>query len=141
MEDKEKEKEKEQKENNEDNKATEIQNYQLKIKELNNKISVLIKGVKEEREKSKNLAKEIEEYNLQKIIKDETISKLKSENESLNSILSNKDPKAYFENITKLNNDINFNPEEYDLMKKENVQLKEENKELVEQNTELIKQI
>ena len=71
----------------------------------------------------------------------ETISKLKSENESLNSILSNKDPKAYFENITKLNNDINFNPEEYDLMKKENVQLKEENKELVEQNTELIKQI
>ena len=143
MEDKEneKEKEKEKKENNEDNKEIEIQNYQLKIKELNNKISVLIKGVKEEREKSKNLAKEIEEYNLQKIIKDETISKLKSENESLNSILSNKDPKAYFDNITKLNLDINFNPEEYDLMKKENVQLKEENKELVEQNSELIKQI
>ena len=141
MEDKEKEKEKEKKENDEDNKAIEIQNYQLKIKELNNKISVLIKGVKEEREKSKNLAKEIEEYNLQKIIKDETISKLKSENESLNSILSNKDPKAYFDNITKLNLDINFNPEEYDLMKKENVQLKEENKELVEQNSELIKQI
>ena len=112
MKDKEKEKEKEKKENDEDNKAIEIQNYQLKIKELNNKISVLIKGVKEEREKSKNLAKEIEEYNLQKIIKDETISKLKSENESLNSILSNKDPKAYFDNITKLNNDINFNPEE-----------------------------
>ena len=141
MEDKEKEKEKEKKENDEDNKAIEIQNYQLKIKELNNKISVLIKGVKEEREKSKNLEKKIEEYNLQKIIKDETISKLKSENESLNSILSNKDPKAYFDNITKLNLDINFNPEEYDLMKKENVQLKEENKELVEQNSELIKQI
>ena len=146
MEDKEKEKEiekekKEKTENDEDNKAIEIQNYQLKIKELNNKISVLIKGVKEEREKSKNLEKKIEEYNLQKIIKDETISKLKSENESLNSILSNKDPKAYFDNITKLNLDINFNPEEYDLMKKENVQLKEENKELIEQNSELIKQI
>ena len=62
MEDKEKEKEiekekKEKTENDEDNKAIEIQNYQLKIKELNNKISVLIKGVKEEREKSKNLEK------------------------------------------------------------------------------------
>ena len=120
---------------NQDKSNNELQNYQQKIKELNNKINVLIKGVKEEREKTKKLSKEIEVLNLDKILKDETISKLKSENDSLNLILSKDDPKSYFENITKLNNDINFNPEEYDLMKKENVKIKEENKILMEQNS------
>ena len=120
---------------NNDKLNNELQNYQHKIKELNNKINVLIKGVKEEREKTKKLSKEIEVLNLDKILKDETISKLKSENDSLNLILSKDDPKTYFENITKLNNDINFNPEEYDLMKKENVKIKEENKILMEQNS------
>ena len=140
MEEKEKDIIEEQKENSEPS-NNEIQNYQHKIKELNNKINVLIKGVKEEREKSKKLAKELEVLNLDKILKEETISKLRSENESLNMILSKDDPKSYFENITKLNTDINFNPEEYDLMKKENVQLKEENKTLMEQNSILINKI
>ena len=130
----------EKKENNEQF-NNEMKNYQHKIKELNNKINVLIKGVKEEREKSKKLAKELEVLNLDKILKEETISKLRSENESLNMILSKDDPKSYFENITKLNTDINFNPEEYDLMKKENLQLKEENKTLMEQNSILINKI
>ncbi len=119
----------------------EILNYQQKIKELNNKINVLIKGVKEEREKSKQYANQIEALNLDKILKEETISKLKSENESLNLMLSKDDPKSYFESITQLNNDINFNPEEYDSIKKENVQLKEENKTLMEQNSVLINKI
>ena len=119
----------------------EILNYQQKIKELNNKINVLIKGVKEEREKSKQYANQIEALNLDKILKEETISKLKSENESLNLMLSKDDPKSYFESITQLNNDINFNPEEYDSIKKENVQLKEENKTLMDQNSVLINKI
>ena len=140
MEEKEKDIIEEKKENSEPS-NNEIQNYQHKIKELNNKINVLIKGVKEEREKSKKLAKELEVLNLDKILKEETISKLRSENESLNMILSKDDPKSYFENITKLNTDINFNPEEYDLMKKENIQLKEENKTLMEQNSILINKI
>ena len=89
-----------------------------KIKELNYKISVLIKGIKEEKEKTKSLSKEIELLKYDQISKDEQISKLKSENESLNLFLSNNDPKTYFENITKINtNNINFNPEEYNLMK------------------------
>ena len=50
-------------------------------------------------------------------------------------IISKDDPKSYFGKINKLNTDINFNPEEYDLIKKENVQLKEENKTLMEQNS------
>ena len=128
-------------EKNDENKVqneNEIQNYKLKIKELNSKINVLIKGIKEEREKTKKLTNDIEVLNLDKIVKEETISKLKNENESLNSILSKDDPKSYFENITKLNTDINFNPEEYNSMKKENVQLKEECKKLMQQNSELI---
>ena len=119
----------------------EILNYQQKVKELNNKINVLIKGVKEEREKSKQYANQIEALNLDKILKEETISKLKSENESLNLMLSKDDPKSYFESITQLNNDINFNPEEYDSIKKENLQLKEENKTLMDQNSVLINKI
>ena len=107
-----------------------------KIKELNNKISVLIKGIKEEREKSKSLAKEIELLKYDKILKDEQISKLKSENESLNLFLSKNDPKSYFENITKINtNNINFNPEEYTSMKEENIKLKKENNILIENNS------
>ena len=107
-----------------------------KIKELNNKISVLIKGIKEEREKSKSLAKEIELLKYDQILKDEQISKLKSENESLNLFLSKNDPKSYFENITKINtNNINFNPEEYDSMKEENIKLKKENNILIENNS------
>ena len=141
MEEKNKEINEEIKEQNKQSNNNEIQNYQSKIKELNNKINVLIKGVKEEREKSKKLSKEIEVLNLDKILKEETISKLRSENESLNSILSKDDPKSYFENITKLNTDINFNPEEYDKMKKENVQLIEEKNNLIEQNSELINKI
>ena len=107
-----------------------------KIKELNNKISVLIKGIKEEREKSKLLTKEIELLKYDKILKDEQISKLKSENESLNLFLSKDDPKSYFENITKINtNNINFNPEEYNIMKEENIKLKKENNILIENNS------
>ena len=107
-----------------------------KIKELNNKISVLIKGIKEEREKSKLLTKEIELLKYDKILKDEQISKLKSENESLNLFLSKDDPKSYFENITKINtNNINFNPEEYNIMKEENIKLKKENSILIENNS------
>ena len=109
-----------------------------KFKELNNKISVLIKGIKEEREKSKSLAKELELMKYDKILKEEQISKLKSENESLNLFLSKNDPKSYFENITNINtNNINFNPEEYNLMKEENVKLKKENAILVENNSVL----
>ena len=109
-----------------------------KIKELNNKISVLIKGIKEEREKSKALTKELELLKYDKILKEEQISKLKSENESLNLFLSKNDPKSYFENITKINtNNIDFNPEEYNLMKEENVQLKKENTTLIEHNSVL----
>ena len=133
----------------------EILGLQQKIKELNNKINILIKGIKEEREKSKELTNQIEEerkkskeltsqieaLNLDKILKEETISKLKSENESLNLMLSKDDPKSYFESITQLNADISFNPEEYDSIKKENVHLKEENKALMEQNTILINKI
>ena len=133
----------------------EILNFQQKIKELNNKMNILIKGIKEEREKSKELTNQLEEerkkskeitsqieaLNLDKILKEETISKLKSENESLNLMLSKDDPKSYFESITQLNADISFNPEEYDSVKKENVHLKEENKALMEQNTELINKI
>ncbi len=137
MEDKEDENKKENDNENNDKTNNEIQSYQQKIKELTNKINVLIKGVKEEREKTKKLTNEIEVLKLDKIVKEETISKLKNENESLNSFISKDDPKSYFENITKINNDINFNPEEYDLMKKENVKLKEENKTLTEQNSEL----
>ena len=55
--------------------------------------------------------------------------------------LSKDDPKSYFENITKLNTDINFNLEEYDKMKKENVQLIEEKNNLIEKNSELINKI
>ena len=147
-------------EKNEQNKENEGQNneilgFQQKIKELNNKINILIKGIKEEREKSKELTNQIEEerkkskeltsqieaLNLDKILKEETISKLKSENESLNLMLSKDDPKSYFESITQLNADISFNPEEYDSIKKENVHLKEENKALMEQNTILINKI
>ena len=107
-----------------------------KVKELNNKISVLIKGIKEEREKSKLLTKEIELLKYDKILKDEQISKLKSENESLNLFLSKDDPKSYFENITKINtNNINFNPEEYNIMKEENIKLKKENSILIENNS------
>ena len=107
-----------------------------KVKELNNKISVLIKGIKEEREKSKLLTKEIELLKYDKILKDEQISKLKSENESLNLFLSKDDPKSYFENITKINtNNINFNPEEYNIMKEENIKLKKENNILIENNS------
>ena len=107
-----------------------------KFKELNNKISVLIKGIKEEREKSKSLAKEIELLKYDQMLKDEQISKLKSENESLNLFLSKNDPKSYFENITKINtNNINFNPEEYDSMKEENIKLKKENNILIENNS------
>ena len=120
-----------------DKKNDGTQNYILKIKELNNKINILIKGIKEEREKSKKLSEEIEVLKLDKILKEETISKLKSENESLNQILSKDDPKSYFENITKLNSDINFNPEEYSSMKKENIKLKQENKTLMDQNSEM----
>jgi len=110
-----------------------------KIKELNNKISVLIKGIKEEREKSKALTKELELLKYDKILKEEQISKLKSENESLNLFLSKNDPKSYFENITKINTNTNidFNPEEYNLMKEENVQLKKENTTLIEHNSVL----
>ena len=109
-----------------------------KIKELNNKISVLIKGIKEEREKSKALTKELELLKYDKILKEEQISKLKSENESLNLYLSKNDPKLYFENITKINtNNINFNPEEYNSMKEENVKLKKENTTLIEHNSVL----
>ena len=109
-----------------------------KIKELNYKISVLIKGIKEEKEKTKSLSKEIELLKYDQISKDEQISKLKSENESLNLFLSNNDPKTYFENITKINtNNINFNPEEYNLMKEENIKFKKENNILIEDNSML----
>ena len=109
-----------------------------KIKELNNKISVLIKGIKDEREKSKALTKELELLKYDKILKEEQISKLKSENESLNLFLSKNDPKSYFENITKINtNNIDFNPEEYNTMKEENVKLKKENTTLIEHNSVL----
>ena len=109
-----------------------------KIKELNNKIALLVKGIKEEREKNKNILKEIEILKYDKIVKEEQISKLKSENESLNLFLSKNDPKSYFENITNINtNNINFNPEEYNLMKEENVKLKKENASLVENNSVL----
>ena len=109
-----------------------------KIKELNNKISVLIKGIKEEREKSKALIKELELLKYDKILKEEQISKLKSENENLNLFLSKSDPKSYFENITKINtNNIVFNPEEYNIMKEENIKLKKENNILLEQNSVL----
>ena len=91
------ENDKEKKETNES--QNDIQFYQVQIKGLNNKLTVLIKGIKEEREKSKNLTQELETLKLEKILKDETISKLKRENESLNSILSKNDPKSYFENI------------------------------------------
>ena len=111
------------------------QNIQ-KIKELNSKISVLVKGIKEEREKTKALTKEIEMLKYDKILKEEQISKLKSENESLNLFLSKNDPKSYFENITNINtNNINFNPEEYSLMKEENIKLKKENSILIENNS------
>ena len=111
------------------------QNLQ-KIKELNSKISVLVKGIKEEREKTKALTKEIEMLKYDKILKEEQISKLKSENESLNLFLSKNDPKSYFENITNINtNNINFNPEEYSLMKEENIKLKKENSILIENNS------
>ena len=107
-----------------------------KIKELNSKISVLVKGIKEEREKTKALTKEIEMLKYDKILKEEQISKLKSENESLNLFLSKNDPKSYFENITNINtNNINFNPEEYSLMKEENIKLKKENSILIENNS------
>ena len=109
-----------------------------KIKELNYKISVLIKGIKEEKEKTKSISKEIELLKYDQISKDEQISKLKSENESLNLFLSNNDPKTYFENITKINtNNINFNPEEYNLMKEENIKFKKENNILIEDNSML----
>ena len=122
----------------EEKKSTDINPYIQKIKELNNKITVLIKGIKEEREKSKSLTKELELLKYDKILKEEQISKLKSENESLNSFLSKNDPKSYFENITKINtNNINFNPEEYSLIKEENIKLKKENNILLEQNTVL----
>ena len=133
------ENDKEKKETNES--QNDIQFYQVQIKGLNNKLTVLIKGIKEEREKSKNLTQELETLKLEKILKDETISKLKRENESLNSILSKNDPKSYFDNITKLNTTINFNPEEYNAIKEENAKLKEENKFLIEQNTELINKV
>ena len=113
-------------------------NNTQKIKELNYKISVLIKGIKEEKEKTKSLSKEIELLKYDQISKDEQISKLKSENESLNLFLSNNDPKTYFENITKINtNNINFNPEEYNLMKEENIKFKKENNILIEDNSML----
>jgi hypothetical protein len=119
-------------------KTSELPPNPQKIKELNNKISVLIKGIKEEREKSKALTKELELLKYDKILKEEQISKLKSENESLNLFLSKNDPKSYFENITKINtNNIDFNPEEYNLMKEENVQLKKENTTLIEHNSVL----
>ena len=119
-------------------KTSELTTNPQKIKELNNKISVLIKGIKEEREKSKALTKELELLKYDKILKEEQISKLKSENESLNLFLSKNDPKSYFENITKINtNNIDFNPEEYNLMKEENVQLKKENTTLIEHNSVL----
>jgi hypothetical protein len=113
-------------------------NNTQKIKELNYKISVLIKGIKEEKEKTKSLSKEIELLKYDQISKDEQIPKLKSENESLNLFLSNNDPKTYFENITKINtNNINFNPEEYNLMKEENIKFKKENNILIEDNSML----
>jgi len=117
-------------------KSSDINCSPQKLKELNNKISVLIKGIKEEREKSKSLAKELELMKYDKILKEEQISKLKSENESLNLFLSKNDPKSYFENITNINtNNINFNPEEYSLMKEENIKLKKENSILIENNS------
>ena len=107
-----------------------------KIKELNNKIALLVKGIKEEREKNKNILKEIEILKYDKIVKEEQISKLKSENESLNLFLSKNDPKSYFENITKINtNSINFNPEEFNILKEENIKIKKENNTLIEQNS------
>ena len=119
-------------------KSSDINCSPQKLKELNNKISVLIKGIKEEREKSKSLAKQLELMKYDKILKEEQISKLKSENESLNLFLSKNDPKSYFENITNINtNNINFNPEEYNLMKEENVKLKKENSSLLEHNSVL----
>ena len=143
MEENSNEKSKEEKNSNLDKKSPES-NHKManqapnpqKIKELNNKISVLIKGIKEEREKSKSLSKELELLKYDQILKDEQISKLKSENESLNLFLSKNDPKSYFENITKINtNNINFNPEEYNLMKEENIKLKKENNFLIENNS------
>ena len=124
-------------EQKEQNKNIIDQNLNLqKIKELNSKISVLVKGIKEEREKTKALTKEIEMLKYDKILKEEQISKLKSENESLNLFLSKNDPKSYFENITNINtNNINFNPEEYSLMKEENIKLKKENSILIENNS------
>ena len=139
MEDKENTKEnldsKDQKNLSEPQKQSQANNIQ-KIKELNYKISVLIKGIKEEKEKTKSLSKEIELLKYDQISKDEQISKLKSENESLNLFLSKNDPKSYFENITKINtNSINFNPEEFNILKEENIKIKKENNTLIEQNS------
>jgi len=132
----------EQNNNNENN--NNVQNKNIKngeiINELKQKILILKNGVIDERKKSNKLEKTISELNEQIFEKNQIISKLQLDLNTLNNNINSQDPKTDFENLinSPIQNETNL--KEIEDLKKENNELKKEINGYIEQNQFLTKQ-
>ena len=99
------------------------------IKELQTKLIVLKKALLEERDKSSNFEKQVEELKVQLYEKDCLIQNYKTEINTLNESISKSNPKEYYKKMFGDENEINI-----DNLKEENNKLNNELKDYQEQN-------
>ena len=106
------------------------------IKELQQKLIVLKNAFLEERNKTSNFEKQVEDLKVQLYEKDCLIQNYKTEINSLNEKISKSNPKEYYKNIFGDENEINI-----DNLKEEKNKLSKELKDYQEQNRTLKEKI